>query len=205
MAIETFEQYYSDNFERWVKYLTRLIHNPEEAEDRVQDIFASFLPRKKFCEEIIQRDEDGFDRYVLRAIILQTAQIRRERDKRVPTVSIDADNIDLISSIRDNRLNMEQQGIELNDLYETATKLLEDSRKLASDCGFETVGELRQYIFIQYCRNGRTLDEIGELVKLSHQNISLHYGRIITILTPLIESFTKLKVNSGGNDLRKGQ
>ena len=202
-----FEEYYADNFERWVKYLTRLIHDPEEAEDRVQNIFASFLPRKKFCEEIILRDEDGFDRYVLRAIILQTAQIRRERDKRVPTVSIDADNIDLISSIRDNQVGMElcYETVELNDFYNEAKKLLEDSRKLTSDCGFETVGELRQYIFIQYCRNGRTLDEIGELVGLSHQNISLHYGRIITILTPLIESFTKLKVNGGGNDLRKGQ
>lgn len=184
----TFEQYYTDRFGHWVDYLSKLIGNREEAEDRVQDIFMYFSRRKAFCEELIEADK--FGNYVHGAIIKQIAQMCREQNRQVSTVSIDMDNIDFLSSIRDNQLGMElcYEKIVLDDFYTEAIKRLGDPRKLSGE-SFETVGELRQYIFVQYAQNDRTLDEIGDLVGLSHQNIAIHIKKIREILTPLIIDF----------------
>ncbi len=198
MAI-TFDQYYADNFERWVNLLAKRIRDRNEAEDRVQDIFTSLIPRKDFCEGLIERG--AFDKYIQSAIGRQRAQIYREECRRPPTVSIDSDNIDFLSSIRDIQHGGEvTDEVELNSFYEAAVKCLGGGRKLSGGC-FETVGELRQYIFVHHCRNGRTFQEIGELVELSHQNISTHFARIVTILTPMIEAFTGKKLKALGNDL----
>ncbi len=184
----TLEEYYEKTFGRYVDYLTGKISR-EEAEDRVQNVFMSLFARKEFCEDLIAKGE--FDKYVQGAINRQPAQALREQYRRVSTVSLDADNIDFLSSIRANHPDYEMEETELNDFYKAAIKLLENSRKLTSDCGFNTVGELRQYIFVQYCRNGRTLQEVGKLVGLSHQNISIHYKRIVTIIQPLVDAFVK--------------
>ena len=193
MAI-SFEQYYAENFKKWVDLLTVRIKDRDEAEDRVQNIFTRLIPRKEFCEDLIAKRE--MDKYIQSAISRQRAQVYREQQKQIPTVSIDPNNIDFLSSIRDNRVGMGlcYDEVELNDFYETALKCLAKGRKLSGE-SFETVGELRQYIFVQYCRNGRTLQEIGELVGLSHQNISVHLGRIITILTPMISAFIGQGIN----------
>ncbi|KKM20482.1 hypothetical protein LCGC14_1644970 [marine sediment metagenome] len=194
--VETFEQYYADKFEYWVDLLTVRIKDRAEAEDRVQDIFTGLITRKDFCEGLIEKGE--MDDYIGDAIGRQRAQVYREKQRQVPTTSIDPDNIDFLSSIRDNRVGMRlcYDGVELNDFYETAIKCLVGGRKLPGG-SFETVGELRQYIFIQYCQNGRTFKEIGELVGLSLQNIAVHYKRIVTILTPTIERFIGRGLNDG--------
>ncbi len=203
MAI-TFEQYYAENFEKWVGLLTARIKDHDEAEDRVQDIFTRLIPRKEFCKDLIEKGE--MDKYIQGTLGRQRAQIYREQRRQVPTVSIGEHNIDFLSSIKRQSPSVAlggfcpmsanskiSGGIELNDFYDGAVKLLEDTRKITSDCGFETVGELRQYIFVQYARNGQTLQEIGEVVGLSHQNISVHYKRIVTILMPTIEAFIEKK------------
>ncbi len=198
----TLEEYYEKTFGQYVNYLTGKISR-EEAEDRVQNVFMSLFARREFCELLIEHDE--FDRYVQGAINRQPAQALREQYRRVSTVSIDPDNIDFLSSIRDTQHGGEVTNeIELNDFYEEASvKLLENTRLLYDPSAFETVGELRQYIFVQYCRNNRTFPEIGKLVGQSHQSISLHFGRIVTILTPMIEAFIGKKLNGGGNDLQE--
>ncbi len=188
MAI-TFDKYYANNFEKWVNLLAKRIKDRNEAEDRVQNIFISLIPRKDFCEGLIERGE--FDKYIQSAVGRQRAQVYREQQRHPPTVSIDSDNIDFLSSIRDTQHGGEvTDSVELNSFYEAAVKCLGGGRKLSGDC-FETVGELRQYIFVHYCRNGRTFKEIGDLVGLSHQNISIHFARIVTILTPMISASTK--------------
>lgn len=205
MAIENFNQYYIRRFPYWADYLSRKLGDPEEAEDKVQEVFTRLLPRKEFCSRLL--GEGKFDRYMQGVIDKQRAQVYREQSRRVPTTSIDPDNIDFLSSIRDNlQDDVAQINIELNDFYEGAGKLLENPRKLTSDCGFETVGELRQYIFIQYCRNGRTLREIGKLVGCSYQNIARRFTAILTILTPMISAFTGKgikEIESLGIDLRR--
>ncbi len=194
MIIETFEQYYIRRFSYWVDLLTVRIKDRAEAEDRVQDIFTQLIPRKDFCEALIEKGE--MDDYIGNAIGRQRAQVYREQQKQIPTTSIDPDNIDFLSSIRDNRVGMGlcYDEVELNDFYEAAVKCLAAGRKLPGG-SFETVGELRQYIFIQYCRNGRTFKEIGKLVGLSLQNIAVHYERIVTILTPMISAFINRPLN----------
>ncbi len=194
----TLDKYYSDNCTRLVLQLAKKIGNLEEAEDRVQNVFMSLFARKEFCEDLIAKKE--FDKYVQGAINRQPAQVLREQYRQVPTVSIDSDNIDFLSSIRHNDNDWGLCERELKDFYEAAVECLAGGRKLPSG-SFNTVGELRQYIFIQYCQNGRTFQEIGELVGLSLQNISLHFARIVTILTPMIEAFIGRKLNSKGNDL----
>ncbi len=197
----TLEKHYADNFEKYVGYLTGKISR-EEAEDRVQNVFLSLFARKEFCELLIQQDE--FDKYVQGAINRQPAQALREKYRQVPTISIEPDNIDFLSSIRDTQHGGEVTNeVELNDFYGRATKLLENPREPISDCGFETVGELRQYIFTQYCRNGRTFEEIGELVGQSFANVSKHYARIMTILTPTAERFCRITLGKDKIDLRK--
>ena len=200
MAIETFEQYYIRRFPYWVDLLTVRIKDRAEAEDRVQDIFTGLITRKDFCEGLIEKGE--MDDYIGNAIGRQRAQVYREKQRQVPTTSIDSNNIDFLSSIRDNRAGMElcYDEVELNDFYETALKCLAKGRKLPGG-SFETVGELRQYIFIQYCQNGRTFKEVGELVGLSLQNIAVHYERIVTILTPMISAFINKKIDGSRNDL----
>lgn len=194
----TFEQYYTDRFSHWVDYLSKLIGNREEAEDRVQDVFAYLSTRKAFCEELIAADK--FGDYVHGAVIKQIAQMCREQNRRVSTVSIDTDSIDFLSSIRDNQRGMElcYEKIVLDDFYAEAIKRLEDPRKLSGE-SFETVGELRQYIFVQYTQNNRTHDEIGELVGVSHQNITIHVKKIREILTPLMIDFIGGKLNTPEN------
>lgn len=192
MAIGPFEQYYSHNFKPWVNYLTRLIGDREEAEDRIQDVFTYLLTRKKFCEELIEQGE--FGKYVHGAIIKQTAQICRERRRRIPTINLEDINA-LAWLAEDQSDNGAGEQIELNDFYATAVKYLAGGRKLP-DGGFDTVGELRQYILIQYARNNRTFEEIGKLVGLTHQNISVHFTRIKEILKPLIEKFIGKKLNN---------
>jgi hypothetical protein len=203
MAI-TFEEYYEKTFGQYVNYLTGKLSR-EEAEDRVQNVFLSLLPRKEFCEELIEKGE--LEKYIQGAINRQPAQVLREQYRRVSTVSLDADNIDFLSSIRDTQHGGEvTDEVELDNFYKTAVKCLASGRKLSGG-SFETVGELWQYIFIQYCRNGRTFQEAGKLVGLSHQNISAHFARIVTILTPMIEAFIGRKIegpgNKSGNDLQE--
>jgi len=196
----TLEEYYEKTFNRYVDYLTERISR-EEAEDRVQNVFMSLFTRKDFCEDLIQKGE--FEKYVQGAINRQPAQALREQYQQGPAISIDADNIDFLSSMRSNRVGIKLccGDVELNDFYDEAVKLLGNPRKLISNCGFETVGELRQYIFVQYCRNSRTFEEIGGLVGCSLQNIFIHYGKIVTILTPLIERFIGRRLNNRKNDL----
>lgn len=202
MAIETFDQYYIRRFPYWVDYLSRKLGDPEEAEDKVQEVFTRLLPRKEFCDGLLE--EGKFDRYMQGVIDKQRAQVYREQSRRVPTTSIDPDNIDFLSSIRDNlQDDVAQINIELNDLYNTIEKFLENSQRLTPECSFETIGELRQYIFTQYCQNGRTFQEIGELVGCSRQNISDHYARIVTILTPLLERYFGEKLDNKENDLQE--
>lgn len=198
----TFEQYYNDNCTKLVLQLAKKIGNLEEAEDRVQNIFMSLLPRKEFCGGLMERGE--LEKYIQGAMNRQSAQIYREQSQQVPTTSIDIDNIDFLSSIRANDNDWGMSELELNDFYDGAKKLLDDSRKLPSK-GFETVGELRQYIFVQYCQNGKTFREIGELVGLSLWNISVHYKRIVTILTPFIINFLWGKSDDSKNDLTKSE
>lgn len=194
-----FETYYSDTFQKWVDHLATKIGNREEAEDKVQEVFTRLFPRKDFCEDLIEKGE--MDAYIQGAINLQPAQVFREQIRQVPTVSIDADNIDFLSSIRADHPDCEMGEIELDDFYETAIKLLENDRKLP-DNSFETEGELWQYIFVQHCRNGRTFEEIRDFVGCSHQNISAHFKGIVTILTPLIKRFIGGKLNSPGNEFK---
>lgn len=193
MSMFIFEKYYAGAFDRLVLQLGKKLGNLEEAEDRVQDVFLRLSTRKDFCEDLIAKGE--FDKYVQGAINKQPAQVYREQYQQVPTVSLDADNIDFLSSIRANHSNCEMGEIELNDFYEKAIELLEDKRKLSAGRGFETAGEQRQYIFIQYCRNGRTFEEIGGVIGCSHQNIEQRYATILTILTPLLEKYLGRKVN----------
>ena len=196
----TLEQYYADNFEEYVNYLIGKL-SKEEAEDRVQNVFLSLFARKEFYNDLIEKGELG--KYIQGAINRQPAQAFREKYRQVPTVSIDPDNIDFLSSIRDTQHGGEvTDEVELNDFYEAALKCLAKGRKLPGG-SFETAGELRQYIFVQYCRNSRTLQEIGELVGLSHQNISVHYKRIVTILTPMISAFTEIKLDGGEKTCKK--
>ena len=191
----TLEQYYDDNYIKWVNLLTAMIHDREEAEDRVQDIFISLLSRKEFCEGLIARGE--MDKYLWCAVTRQRTQVFREQYKRVPTVSIDADNVDFLSSIQESNQDITAtEKVELEDFYKEAVELLDNSRRLISECGFETVGEVRQYIFIQYVQNGRTFQEIGKLIGMTHQNISVHYKKIVVILTPMIEEFIGRKLNT---------
>lgn len=195
----TFEEYYEKTFGRYVDYLTGKLSR-EEAENRVQDVFMSLLSRKELCEDLIEKGE--FDKYVQGAINKQPAQMYREQYRRVPTVSIDSDNIDFLSSIRAKDNGGVTDKVELNDFYGGASvKLLENTRLLPEPTAFETVGELWQYIFVQYCRNGRTLEEIGGSVSLTSQNISLHFTRIVTILTPMIRRFCQIAPEKGRKDL----
>lgn len=190
----TFSQYYADNFKRWVDLLTASIHDREEAEDRIQNIFVSLLPREEFCKNLIA--EGKINAYIWSSVTRQRAQVFRERYKRVPAVSIDADNIDFLSSIQGRNQDItviEKVGLE--DFYKKAIELLENSRKPVSECGFETVGEIRQYIFVQYARNGRTFEKIGELIGMTHQNVAAHYKKIKVILIPMIEEFIGWELN----------
>ncbi len=190
----TLEQYYADNFQKWVNYLARLIGDPEEAEDRVQDIFTYLLTRKEFCEELIEQEE--FGGYILGAIARQIVYMCRERSKRIPTINLEDVNA-LAWLAEDQSSDKVTVQPELDDFYAEATRQLADDRKLPVG-GFDTVGELRQYILIQYARNNRTFEEIGELVGQSHQNISAHYMRIKEILGPLIENFIGKKLDTLG-------
>ncbi|KKN05756.1 hypothetical protein LCGC14_1084090 [marine sediment metagenome] len=189
----TFEQYYADNFQRWVDLLTKYIHDREEAEDRVQNIFVSLLPREKLCRDLIA--EGKINAYVWGSVIRQRANVFRGQYKRVHTVSIDADNVDFLSSIQGNNQDITvTEKAELEDFYKKAIELLRNPRKPLLKCGFGTVGEVRQYIFIQYARNGRTFQEIGELIGTTYQNVAVHYKKIIVILTPMIEEFIEGKI-----------
>ncbi len=192
-----FEQYYEDNYIKWVKCLAHMIRNREEAEDRIQDIFVSLLPRTEFCEDLIAKNK--MDLYFWCAVANQRAQVFRKKYKQLSTVGIDADNIDFLSSISTDSRGCMTVGVvaelELEDFYIKAVKLLENPRKLPSECGFETVGDVRQFILIQYARNGRTFQEIGELVNMTHQNIAAHYGKLVVILTPMIEDFIGRKLD----------
>ncbi len=188
----TFEQYYLKHFDEWVNYLTRLTGDREEAEDKIQDIFMYLLTRKKFCEELIGRDE--FGKYVHGAIIIKTAQICRERKRRIPTINLEDVNA-LAWLAEDQSSDKVTVQPELDDFYAEATKQLADDRKLPMG-GFDTAGELRQYILVQYARNNRTFEEIGELVGQSLQNISAHYMKIKEILGPLIENFIGKKLDN---------
>ena len=193
--VTTFEKYYSDNHIKWVNLLAAMIHDKEEAEDRVQDIFVSLIPRKEFCENLIAKG--NMDKYLWTSVAHQRAQVFRKQYKQLPTVSIDADNIDFLSSIQGftGRDMMVGEEAELEDFYKGAMELLENPRKLTSECGFENVGEVQQYILVQYARNGRTFQEIGKLIGMTHQNIAAHYGKIVITLTPMIEKFIGKKLN----------
>lgn len=199
----TLDEYYANTFKKYVDYLTGKISR-EEAEDRVQNIFLSLFTRKEFCEDLIEKNE--FDKYVQGTINRQPAQALREQYRQVPTVSLDGDNIDFLSFLVNNQKNTESEEIELKDFYEAAIKLLKNPRKPTSDCGFETVGELRQYILIQYARNGRTLQEIADRVGSSFQNVSIHYGKIVIIIRPLVNKFVVGELDTpekDKNDLNK--
>lgn len=191
MAI-SFGQYYNDNCTQLVLQLAKKIGSLEEAEDRVQNVFMSLLPRKEFYEELIEKGE--LEKYIQGAINKQPAQMYREQHRQVPTISLEERPNFLSWFTKDRQDNSVMDEVELNSFFDYATKCLANPRKLTSDCGFDTVGELRQYIFIQYCRNGRTFEEIGGLVGCSLQNIFLHYGRIITILTPMLEKYLGVKL-----------
>ncbi len=195
----TFEQYYTERFEHWVNYLSKLIGNREEAEDRVQDVFTYLSTRKAFCEELIEADE--FGAYVHGAVVRQIAQMCREQNRRVSTVTLDMENMDFISWIADGQQGNEiAEKVELDDFYERASaELLVNTRAPLKCTAFETVGELQQYIFIQYARNNRTFDEIGGFVGLSHQNVHYHYNEAKRILIPLIEGFIHKKLNAPEN------
>ncbi|GAF81423.1 unnamed protein product, partial [marine sediment metagenome] len=128
MGMSPFERYYSDNYTRLVDQLAFKIGNSEEAEDRVQNVFMSLFARKEFCEDLMGRGE--FDAYVQGAINKQPAQALREKYRQVPTTSLNADNIDFLSSIRANDNDWGMGEAELNNFYGVATVLLEDARKL---------------------------------------------------------------------------
>lgn len=189
-----FETYYVEHFEKWVAYLTKKIGDPEEARDKVQDIFMYLSTRKKFCGGLLARGELG--KYVHGAIIIKTAQICRERKRRIPTINLEDVNA-LAWLAEDQSSDKVTVQPELDDFYAEATKQLVDDRKLPAG-GFDTVGELRQYILVQYARNNRTFEEIGELVGQSLQNISAHYMKIKEILGPLIENFIGKKLDIPG-------
>lgn len=195
----TFEQYYTDQFNHWVDYLSKLIGNREEAEDRVQDVFVYLSTRKAFCEELIEADE--FGSYVHGAMIRQITYMCREQEKRVPTVTLDMENMDFISWIADNQQGNEiAEKVELDEFYERASaELLANTRAPLKCTAFGTVGELQQYIFIQYTRNNRTFEEIGEFVEMSHQLVYYHYREAKNILIPLIEGFINKKLSFPGN------
>ncbi len=189
-----FERYYNDNYDKWVNLLTNMIHDREEAEDRIQNIFVGLIPRTEFCEGLITRGE--MDKYLWCVVTRQRAQVFREKYKHPPTVSIDTDNIDFLSSIsgggRDMAVGTE---VELEDFYKKAIGLLVNPRKLTSECGIDNVGDVRQYILVQYARNGRTFQEIGQLLSTTGQNVAAHYSKIVVILTPMIEEFIGRKLN----------
>ncbi len=114
--MKTTEQYYSDNFTKWVNLLTTMIHDREEAEDHVQDIFVRLFSRKEFCEGLIARGE--MDKYLWCAVTRQRTQVFREQYKRVPTVSIDADNVDFLSSIQESNQDITAtEKVELEDFF----------------------------------------------------------------------------------------
>ncbi len=190
----TFEEYYTERFDHWVSYLSKLIGNREEAEDRVQDVFTYLSTRKAFCEELIEADE--FGDYVHGAMIRQITYVCRQQNRRVPTVSIDMENIDFLSWIADNQRGNEiAEKTELDDFYERASaELLLNTRAPLKCTAFETIGELQQYIFVQYSRNNRTFAEIGEFVSLSRQNVQYYYKEAKNILIPLIEGFIGEKI-----------
>lgn len=196
----TFEEYYADTFEKWVRYLNTGLQNLEDAEDGVQTIFAGLASRREFCEGLIERGE--MDGYMNCAVRRRCGGIRRDRYRQVPTISLDADDVDLLSLLSNSQQDSEaERKAELNDFYGKAIMLLENPFKLSSGCGFETTGELRQYILIQYARNGRTFEEIAKLVGMTHQNISLHYRKIIPEILPAIEEFIGGKLKGSKNDL----
>ncbi len=190
----TFEQYYAANYIKWVDLLASMIHDREEAEDRIQNIFLLLIPRKEFCGGLIARNE--MDKYLWCAITRQRAQVFREKYKQPHTISIDPDNIDFLSSLGGSTSDTTvSEEAELEDFYKKAIGLLENPRKLPSECGFETVGEVQQYILIQYARNGRTFQEIGDLIGMTYQNVAVHYSKIVVILTPIIEEFIGRKLD----------
>ncbi len=194
----TFEEYYSKRFDHWVDFLAKKINSKEESEDRVQDVFMYLSTRKDFCEELIAAGK--FGDYVHGAMIRQIVYMYREQNRRVPTVSLDMENIDFLSWIADDQRNNEAaEKVELDDFYKRASAELLLNTKAPLKCtAYETTGELQQYIFIQYARNNRTFDQIGELVGISHQLVSYHYKEAKNILIPLIEGFIDKKLNTSG-------
>ncbi len=189
--IETFEQYYIKNFKMWVDSLSKKIGNREEAEDRVQDIFMSLSTRKEFCKGILK--ESNFHKYIKGAIMRQRANFFEARGKHVPTIRYgDVDfSVEIAESQQDNGTTEE---IELNDFYETAVKLLADPRKSRLE-KFNTVGEFRQYVFVQHIRNGRTFEEIKDLIGVTSRNFWCS-RRIATILMPLCEKYFNISLRS---------
>lgn len=191
----TITEYYTNNFKKWVDLLAVMIHDREEAEDRVQDVFVKLLEREEKFLDLIKQGE--IDKYLYCVMANQRAQVFRKQYKQPPMVSIDTENIDFLSSLREGAQDMTTtEGLELEDFYETAVALLQNSRRPIGNCGFGTIGEVWQYIFVQYARNGRTLTEIGDLLTMTHQNVSQHYSTIKAILLPAVEEFIGRKLDS---------
>ena len=195
----TFEGYYASTFQQWVDRLDNRIHNQDEAEDRIQSLFLELFRRKEFCEDLIEKRE--MDAYMYGCLSKLRAQVFREGARQIPTVSLDADNMDLLSLLASSHRGSEaEEKAELDSFYKAAMKLLENLRKPQSDCGFDSIGELRRYILIRYAQSGLTFQEIADLTGMTYQNVSEHYRKITLLILPAIEDFMgkKLKITKNG-------
>lgn len=65
----TLEQYYSDNFEKWVRFTTFRAPNRQEAEDIVQQLFTELVAAPEKCKDLLR--EKRMDQYMVKYCILR--------------------------------------------------------------------------------------------------------------------------------------